>query len=56
MRDLFESGYRGNGCRGSSGHHDSVQRYSRDFCESVFVGHAEFIKSEPTIEYNGEGG
>ena len=40
--------------RAKISHHDSVQRYSRDFCESVFVGHAEFLKSESTPTYNGE--
>lgn len=40
--------------RAKISHHDSVQRYSLDFCESVFVGHAEFIKGDPTSEYNGE--
>ena len=28
--------------RAKISHHDSVQRYKRDFCKDVYVGHAEF--------------
>lgn len=29
--------------RAKISHHDSVQRYKRDFCKDVYVGHAEFV-------------
>jgi pyruvate/2-oxoglutarate dehydrogenase complex dihydrolipoamide dehydrogenase (E3) component len=31
--------------RAKISHHDSVQRYSSEFCESVYVGHAEFVQT-----------
>jgi len=33
--------------------HDSVARYSRDFCEHVFLGHAQFT-SDNTVEVGGK--
>lgn len=32
--------------RAKISHHDSVQRYGRDFCEAVYVGHAEFLSTK----------
>jgi hypothetical protein len=31
--------------RAKISHHDSVQRYARDFCKDVFVGHGTFLSS-----------
>jgi thioredoxin reductase len=41
--------------RAKISHHDSVQRYSRDFCKHVFVGHAQFIGGH-VIEVTGDDG
>ena len=32
--------------RAEISHHDSVQRYAKEFCEHVFVGHGEFSPSD----------
>jgi hypothetical protein len=43
------------GIRATISHHDSVQRYSRDFCRHVFIGHAHFSDSN-TVTVQGEDG
>lgn len=41
--------------RAQISHHDSVQRYSKEFCEHVFIGQAVF-QSDKTIEVTGDDG
>lgn len=41
--------------RAKISHHDSVERYSRDFCKHVFVGRAEFVGGK-IIEVTGDDG
>jgi thioredoxin reductase len=42
--------------RAKISHHDSVQRYSRDFCEHVYVGNGKFIEGKNQIEVIGDDG
>lgn len=35
--------------RAKISHHDSVQRYSREFCKNVFIGQASFLSNSPAV-------
>jgi thioredoxin reductase len=41
--------------RAQISHHDSVARYSREFCKHVFVGHAQFV-GDHHVEVKGDDG
>ena len=43
------------GIRAKISHHDSVARYSREFCKHVYVGHAKFVGGKQ-IEVVGDDG
>jgi hypothetical protein len=43
------------GIRAKISHHDSVARYSREFCKHVYVGHAKFV-GDKQIEVVGDDG